>query len=345
MPTRVIDLGDSSTATEPKLCITGGRHGRYMALSYSWGEGVRHKIQLEKKTIEPFQTAIPEQNMTCSHREALGIARNLGYRYVWIDAVGIIQDDKADWAKESTRIADVYGNAELTLVAGRSDDSRLGFIEQVSTIPGIRCRLRYSRPGTEIPDDSHCFVSLRRSQATGPVDQRAWCFQESVLARRMIVYGEQQLSFRCRHRSDWEDGNYILYRWSAGGRYDISADALKDPHLTKEAILKRWYALSMHYSTKDIFDATDNFAALAGVAVRFQEALGSRYLAGLWEADMIRGLLWKSRRVLGGPFTQNAMKKPLAVKKARYGRRHKGLMTEDSKIGVPIGAAQLIRMV
>ncbi len=315
MPTRVIDLGDLSMTTTPKLCITGGRPGRYMALSYSWGEGVRHKIQLETKTIEQFQIAIPEDEMTRSHQEALRIGRELGYQYVWIDAFGIIQDDKVDWARESTRIADVYGNAEVTLVAGRSDDSRQGFIEHDPNLPSMSCKLRYSRPGTTVPDDSYCFVALQRSQATGPVDRRAWCFQESTLARRMVVYGEQQLGFKCRQRSDWEDGGYTLYRWGSGGRYDISAAALEDPSLGKEDIMKRWHQLTMQYSTKNVFDPSDGFAALAGVAVRFQQAIGCRYLAGLWEDDMIRGLLWKSRRLLVGPHSHDGMRKPIGVKK------------------------------
>ena len=178
MPTRVIDLGDLSMTTIPKVCITRGRIGRYMALSYSWGEGVRHKIQLQKQTIEDFQTAIPEREMTRSHQETLRIARDLGYQYVWIDAFGIIQDDKDDWARESTRIADVYGNAELTLVAGRSNDSRQGFIEQAPELPSMCCKLKYSRPGTTVPDDSYCIVGLQRSQAKGPVSLRAWCFRK-----------------------------------------------------------------------------------------------------------------------------------------------------------------------
>ncbi|EMD58396.1 hypothetical protein COCSADRAFT_42334, partial [Bipolaris sorokiniana ND90Pr] len=59
-------------------------------------------------------------------QEALQIIRELGYRYLWIDALCIIQGDKKDWASEARKIAQVYSNAELTIVAGRSEDSAKG---------------------------------------------------------------------------------------------------------------------------------------------------------------------------------------------------------------------------
>ncbi|KAI0446384.1 heterokaryon incompatibility protein-domain-containing protein [Xylaria telfairii] len=129
MPTRVIDLGEPSTGTQPKLHITNGQTGLYAALSYSWGEGVRHKIKLKKATMDELKEAIPEASMTLAHQECLHIARKLGIRYVWIDAFGIVQDDKDDWANESVKIADVYGNAHLTLVAGRCENSLDGFVK------------------------------------------------------------------------------------------------------------------------------------------------------------------------------------------------------------------------
>ena len=76
MPTRVIDLGDLDPNTSPKLYITNSGLGRYLALSYSWGEDVRHMTQLATTTIQAYQAAIPEE-MTLSHREALQVAREL----------------------------------------------------------------------------------------------------------------------------------------------------------------------------------------------------------------------------------------------------------------------------
>ncbi|KAI1495105.1 hypothetical protein F5X96DRAFT_688162 [Biscogniauxia mediterranea] len=292
MPTRVVDLGEPSTTVAPKLYITGGKHDRYVALSYSWGEGVRHKVKLKRETLEPFQYEIPMADMTLAHREAFQITH--------------------DWAQEAAKIADVYGNAEISIVAGRSNNSLEGFLEHKAE-PSITCKIPYHRPHADIPSDAYCHLTLRRSTVAGPVDKRAWCFQESVLSRRMIVYGEAQLSFKCRQSIVHEDGSFHIYSWGKGGRYDLSYDALSDPALTAATVLARWYSLSHQYAIREIFDPTDNFATLAGVAFRFQQALKCRYLAGLWESDMIRGLLWSSRRILGGPHTTSALRKPIGV--------------------------------
>lgn len=45
------------------------------------------------------------------------VSKYLGYRYLWIDSLCIIQDDHQDWQRESGRMADVYSNADLVLGA------------------------------------------------------------------------------------------------------------------------------------------------------------------------------------------------------------------------------------
>ncbi|PHH90197.1 hypothetical protein CDD83_4296 [Cordyceps sp. RAO-2017] len=298
MPTRVIDLGDTggatTTTTTPRLIETGGQEGVYVALSYCWGEGRgTHQRKLEPEThAELKKNGIPEREMTLAHREALHIARALGFRYVWIDALCIVQGTgkaaRDDWARESARIPDTYGNAALTVVAGRSGDSRRSFLE-----PAFAPAIRPARVTLRLPDGtvSHCLLGSKRSRAAGPTDRRAWCFQEFILSRRRLVFGEEQLSFHCGQRVDFEDGTYVSHadkeEWDTFATNASSRD-----------VLSRWYDMIREYSRREFSDPTDNFAALAGVALRFQKVLeakkmSTRYLAGLWEADMIPALLWR----------------------------------------------------
>ncbi|KAI0162347.1 hypothetical protein GGR57DRAFT_498688 [Xylariaceae sp. FL1272] len=89
MPTRVIFLGFK----DPRILDTGGREGLYLALSHCWGKGRGiHKIKLRSENYDEFRTSgIDESQMTLAHRGALQLARELGYRYIWIDALCIIQ--------------------------------------------------------------------------------------------------------------------------------------------------------------------------------------------------------------------------------------------------------------
>ena len=58
------------------------------------------------------------------------IVRKLQLRFLWIDALCIIQDDPADWAREAARMNDVYGLAYLTIAATSAIYSTDGFLKR-----------------------------------------------------------------------------------------------------------------------------------------------------------------------------------------------------------------------
>ncbi|RYC66019.1 hypothetical protein CHU98_g224 [Xylaria longipes] len=301
MLTRVIDLDGG----RPKLLDTHGRDGAYAALSYCRGKrrGI-HKIKLRSENYDEFRSSgIEESEMTLAHREGLQITRQ----------------DKAsrdDWARESTRIPEVYGNAVLTIVAGRSDDSRKGFLgsghEPAISPAVIRCEL----PGAKT---DVCLVGVERSQDVGATDARVWCFQESILSRRMLVFGTEQLSFRCRECVDFEDGRSR----PCGDEKEWYDYTISRDWTLRANVLKAWYEVAIEYSKLDFFDPYDNFAAISGVAQQFQSALRDegikpRYQAGLWESDMNRGLLWRSLRLIDE--NQEPLRKPVGVNGIHQGQ-------------------------
>lgn len=58
--------------------------------------------------------------------------------------------------------------------------------------------------------------------------------------------------------------------------------------------LSMWYQSLYDFTQRKLSNPHDVFAAIASIAKLAKEVLQSRYLAGLWEADLVRGLLWKS---------------------------------------------------
>ncbi|KAK7892786.1 hypothetical protein LTR67_007023 [Exophiala xenobiotica] len=253
MPTRVIDVGCPPYESVPFLFATEGRAGKYIALSYCWGDGVKPEVKLRKATYDSMLMRIDEERMSRTHREALQVARELGFQYLWIDAICIIQDSLEDWQSESAKMTEVYGNAELTLVAGRNGDSNKGFISNpfVPAVPPHQ--LEYTHPA--YPQE------------------------------------EQNEGLFC------EDGTVALREANKEGRYILSEPPTNEIEFNaaKETLLRRWYDMVDRYSMRGIYDPHDIFAALAGIAKAVQKTLRCRYIAGLWEDDLIRGLLWHSR--------------------------------------------------
>jgi hypothetical protein len=65
-------------------------------------------------------------------------------------------------------------------------------------------------------------------------------------------------------------------------------------------ILGCWERIVRYYSNKSITKEEDRLPALSGIAKRFQSVRDSRYLAGLWEDNLIKDLCWTVRVHAGG---------------------------------------------
>ncbi|KAI0119054.1 HET-domain-containing protein [Daldinia grandis] len=295
MPTRVLDIGVSPGWTRLVQTEHLGLREPYLALSYCWGQDVRHVTELNDGNFTSFLELIDENNLTTTHQECIAIARHLGIRYVWIDSLCIIQGNLDDWLYESVRMAGVYGNAVLTVIAGRAADSRTGFrvnkMEQV--VPP--CPIPFGEGLGNV------YLWLLRSKEEGPVSTRGWCFQEKVLGRRALVYAMEQVYFSCQRSQLWEDGTLDMQD-SSHLRIESFRNPAKDanikPDISEQKQLRTrmlllWYKeILPNYTLRQLTNPNDIFAASSGIAQLTRKGIGSRYLAGIWEADMARGLLW-----------------------------------------------------
>ncbi|KAI2473111.1 HET-domain-containing protein [Annulohypoxylon bovei var. microspora] len=304
MPTRVLDLGTSPGQTRLIIARDRGIREPYVALSYCWGQGVRHATELNDGNFGSLLEFIDETRLTAAHLECMTIAREFGIRYVWIDSLCIIQGNGADWDYESKRMAIVYGNATLTVVAARSADSRLGFITNKMKQAAPPAALPMGRRDENGNDMGNLFLCLQRETGTGPLHGRGWCFQEAVLSRRKLVFEHQKVYFSCQRLERWETGkasesDKLRARLFQGFQLDDSNSSSddEDKKLERERlraqILNLWYKpMLWNYTQRQLTNPYDIFAAISGIAQLAQLSIRSRYLAGIWEVDMVRGLLW-----------------------------------------------------
>ncbi|KAF5532879.1 hypothetical protein FNAPI_12835 [Fusarium napiforme] len=285
MPTRVIDVGDEKQGDFPRLFITNeNMKEKYLALSYCWGPG-RDTFTLNHKTMEGMLKGIDESRLVAAHRDTITLARQLGIRYIWIDALCIIQGDKDDWERESKHMARVYGHATLTITAGRSGDARNSFIANT---------YKQYAPCCEFPlgdgQGGNVLVGPLRSADYGVTETRGWCCQEKRLSRRVVFFGKEQLFFLCRSSGYSEDRSYqegksvLLHSFLTGNA---------NPQMTRDRLLQYWDEIVVDFSRRQLSNPHDIFAALASIAEPISKALQSRYLAGLWECDLVRCLLWR----------------------------------------------------
>ena len=60
-----------------------------------------------------------------------------------------------------------------------------------------------------------------------------------------------------------------------------------------ESRYNTWHGVIEDYSTRTFSRITDRFPALSGLASEIQAAHGGEYVAGMWQDDLLRSLLWR----------------------------------------------------
>lgn len=86
------------------------------------------------------------------------------------------------------------------------------------------------------------------------------------------------------------------WSWSRNKRFlsDLSTGSdTKGATAVKDILYMRWNSILENYSSRKMTNSSDVFPALAGLASEFNLHLNDQYVAGLWRADLHRGLLWR----------------------------------------------------
>lgn len=208
-PTRLLDVGTNNT---PFVKLTDRQNalGRYAALSYCWGPAATQLRTLKSNLAEHTTTGINISAMPATLRDAVIVTRNLGLRYLWIDALCIIQNDSPDWLREAPQMGLIYQNAHLTIAATGSSSSTGGlFHPRDTTTSQPVIELSYLPPGRTKPRTF--FVgphtpSFDKVVTASVWNRRGWVLQERNLSRRIVLFSVGQLFFECIRHSVAEDG-------------------------------------------------------------------------------------------------------------------------------------------
>ncbi|PMD43210.1 HET-domain-containing protein [Hyaloscypha variabilis F] len=131
LPPRVLDVGEAGEACDPYLYVPESSHkSKYVALSYCWGEDTGAFVTTTNSNLQERRAGISLQSLPTALREAVYLTRRLGIRYLWIDALCIIQGDEADWTSNAARMDEIYGNATLTIAAASAASCGQGTLQE-----------------------------------------------------------------------------------------------------------------------------------------------------------------------------------------------------------------------
>lgn len=319
MPTRLVDVLPIRYGKEPFLCISEGEIEKYAALSYVWGG--KQSFTTTKHNLAAHRRCLPLQNLPKGFQDVITVTEMLGIRFIWIDALCIIQGESEDWQRESGQMSSIYGSAYLTLAASSANDVDAGYNTRRPTATAkefnynsddgtkfsvFACKLLDHLPLGEMED----WTKTEKY----PVLGRGWCFQERFFSRRVVHFTEKELVWDCSS-SRCECGAYDRDGRSSRLMYfnrtvrevtsilekspsdPISSETIV-PNPSKRALQKKirslWPKIMESYTMARLIYPSDSLPALSGVAHRLQHAGWGEYLAGLWSTDLARQLTWET---------------------------------------------------
>ncbi|KAF2009125.1 HET-domain-containing protein, partial [Aaosphaeria arxii CBS 175.79] len=329
LPTRVLDLGEPGQIpldADVRLYETGGNiQGMYMTLSHCWGGAL--PIMTLSGNLEAHKQKVSWEKLPRTFRDAIRVTRRLAVRYLWIDSLCIIQDDKNDWLVEAARMGRVYQESYLTIAATAAPNGDGGLFPSSSAPAKTRFHeLKPSSTGQQGQDVDESSMFLRRQlnhdafstfSPDGPrLLTRGWVYQERVLSQRVIHFSDDELLWECRGRFACECGSAQARTsqiatvkqgqadgragstWRVGYSAANSAGYNFDDHVahnTGEAVHrpKRYRAMVSDYTRLHLTFARDRLPAFAGIARLYGGAGRGDYVAGLWTGSLASDLLWE----------------------------------------------------
>ena len=316
-PARLVDVeAFGNSDLDIRIVDNDGSAHKYITLSYCWGKS--KTFTTTSRSLRLRKARIAFKTLPRTFRDSVAIARQLKVRWLWIDALCIIQDDRKDWERESAKMGAIYSQAYVTIAADSGVDCNSGCFNTKSTSQELAFDnapfdLVSSFPsGKEskvfLWDPSRGVYKTTPPEIDGsPLAERGWVCQERILSPRILHYTKSQLFWECRQVLLAEDNLRPWTVWSgqtgtvcglARNLYGTTTDST-----SRNNLLNIWYnnVVAQSYSRRKLTLPDDKLTAISGIARAFGRHFRVSYLAGLWQLDLPWGLSWRRRGPIERP--------------------------------------------
>lgn len=204
---------------------------------------------------------------------------------------------------ELTKMSGIYKNSFLTIAAASAFNSQVGFLgprtrylsTALSTFPKVPLGLKIRE------------AINHENSIQGPLEGRAWAFQERLIPKRVLSFGSKEMRWECNSSTFTESGHSFSHDIVSGNisreLYHSTLSAVVRP-LTSETKAETENSSYLHalwrlsivptYAKLSLTKESDRLVALSAIATEIQLITKDVYLAGLWKRDLLLGLLWRS---------------------------------------------------
>ncbi|EKG11392.1 Heterokaryon incompatibility [Macrophomina phaseolina MS6] len=308
LPTRLVYVGELQNPESVHIVLGSQVSGDYAAFSHRWVSDGTTSWVTKKANVEDRMRQLDMSALPNGIQDAVKFCRRLGIPYIWIDSLCIIQDCEADWASESVKMLQVFGNAALTLFSDCAQNdahhflkarkagvfqNRKGLTMPIQGSQGAAVEVlllqRYSRYRSRLPAKAQ--ELFRSDILKSTLSERGWIFQEQAISRRRLHFGSHQMYWMCGEEAQSEDGSdlsQVIPFWLGYGLTGAMNPASSPDH-------EQWGTMIENYTRRRLTKPADRLRALSGLAHLFGERYDDKYLGGLWTKQLKFNLLWAAQ--------------------------------------------------
>jgi hypothetical protein len=321
-PQRMLDIASVNNGVrlvESKGWFTAD----YVAIVHSW-ENLGSYSLSDGDTIRLNE--LPQ-----SLRDAIGIAKTLEYRYLWVDALCADPNPGTSPYAKVLATASIYRHASLVISTPGSFDAHEGLFSQRKDFSTLTGSWPDGRDFQVFVRDDHlhylnyrardqmsCIKAPRATKEYAARHMQSFNsgphFLQELMATRVLRLDRDEATFDCLTGVSCECGMLLVEQdfihhplrciVKHGYKYVTGSTSVPPPEASSfhRGLLfgsdpshthhDRWRDLVACFSQTTFVEGTDRLLALSAVAFRWANRITGKYLAGLWETELTNHLRW-----------------------------------------------------
>ena len=314
IPIVVIDVADN--------CLVEATSAvKYFTLSYVWGTAEMSKTVRANYAARLRKGGLGSM-FPATIADAIALVRSLGERFLWIDALCIVQDDNIRKQNDIKQMDVIYGKAFATIVAVHGTSASAGLpgvdstvrppqqVESV-TVSGRSKDLDFD-PVNKNQETVHIITTpkpLHLALEVSALDTRGWILQEQLLSRRCLYFTPNYAYLLCSREIINECGISEPVRFESeldgpGSADSISPWAISNPLFNLRELVefrpevRQYKAFAAYrklvktYTLRKLSYDSDILDAFSGLFAVLNEYFESDIISGLPTSVLDLVLLW-----------------------------------------------------
>ncbi|KAH6988928.1 heterokaryon incompatibility protein-domain-containing protein [Ilyonectria sp. MPI-CAGE-AT-0026] len=290
LPTRLLEISspnaDSIRLIEPaklqSLELDHIANDGFVALSYCWGGD--QPVKLTCDTAQTLKNGIATSSLPQTLSDAIKQTSVLVMKYIWIDALCITQDDDFEKGLEIARLPSYYHRNSATICAASAESCASGFLGTSNLV----FRAGPFEIAMKTPKGMGSVLFYDTLTPYQPTTFRAWTLQESLLSRRLLIFGSDRLVWCCLAANAGCGGpEAAMTARNMGVPQSLVSGIFPLTVLETLPARSQWDKVVQDYTRRKLTNTSDKLLAVAAAAStiltmsRVREQENSIYLAGL----------------------------------------------------------------